>query len=293
MTFSQAAAKYIATHEAGWTPASTFQWNASLQNFAYEHIGHMPVAAVDTPAVLAVLQPIWTTKTETASRVRGRIERILDWAKAQGLRNGQENPARWVGHLVNLLPKKDQLAKVEHFEAVPVAAMPGFAARLRERSDVAARALEFLVLTAARSGEVRGMKWDEIDLTAAKWVVPAARMKARKEHVVPLSQRALDILAEVGRRGEYVFPGRRNATMAVHLMDRLMQEVGDGAKVHGLRSTFRDWAGETGRDRDLAELSLAHKVGNAVERAYARSDLLERRRALMEEWAAFVTVPLG
>jgi len=289
MSFAEAAAKYIAAMEKSWTRESTHQWTASLANYAHEHIGGMSVAAVDTANVLAVLTPIWSSKTETASRIRGRIEKILDWAKAQGLRNGHENPARWVGHLENLLPRPDRLAKVEHFKAVPVTAMPGFIARLRERSDVTARALEFLTLTACRSGEVRGARWDEINLAEAVWTIPANRMKARKAHTVPLTARAIAILAEVAkvRRGDYVFPGKRNALGSIHGLDNLMGDIGEGASVHWLRSTFRDWCGENGKDRILAEMSLAHKVGNDVERSYARSDLLARRRELMDAWAEF------
>jgi integrase len=291
MTFAEAAAEYIAAQEAGWTKESTFQWTASMRNFAFEHIGNTPVGKVDTPHVLAVLTPIWTTKTTTATRVRGRIEKVLDWAKAQGLRNGSENPARWGGHLDHLLSKPKRLHAVEHFNAVPVGAVPSFMARLRSQGGVEARGLEFLALCAARSGEVRGAQWSEIDLAAETWTIPAVRMKARKAHTVPLSTAALALLADMAkvRRGDFVFPGVRNVIMGPHQMDRAMKRVGGDADVHGLRSSFRDWCGENGQDRVLAEMCLAHAVGNAVEQAYARSNLLERRRRLMQAWADFCT----
>jgi integrase len=289
MTFADAAMAYIAGQEAGWTPASTFQWTASLRNLAFPIIGAMPVSKIDTPDVLRVLQPIWTTKATTAGRIRGRIERILDWAKVHGHRNGGENPARWDGHLANVLPAKSRVATIEHFEAVPVAAVPAFMERLRAHQGVEARALEFIVLCAARSGEARGATWSEIDMTAATWTIPAARMKARRQHVVALSSHALAILDEMqkARRGDHVFHGTRSAFVGPHGVERLMLKIGDGAKVHGLRSLFRDWCGETGQDRVLAEMCLAHSIGSAVEQSYARSNLLERRRAVMEAWAAF------
>jgi integrase len=276
MTFADAALAYIAAHEAGWTKEHTFQWTASLRNFAFEHIGDMPVSKIDTPEVLSVLQPIWTTKATTASRIRGRIEKILDWAKVHGHRNGGENPARWNGHLANALPAKARVARGKHFEAVRVAEIPAFMHRLR-------------LQCAARSGEVRGATWSEIDTDAATWTIPAERMKGRKQHTVPLSAPALAILKDMasGRRGDYVFPGVRNAYLGPHQMDRLMKQIGDGATVHGLRSSFRDWCGENGQDRVLAEMCLAHTVGNAVEQAYARSNLLERRRVVMQAWSEY------
>jgi integrase len=287
MTFADATLAYIASQEVGWGRASTLQWTASLRNWAFEHIGDMPVSKIDTPDVLRVLEPIWSTKTTTAGRVRGRIERILDWAKVHGHRNGGENPARWEGHLANVLPAQARVAKVEHFEAVPVAAVPAFMERLRAVPGVEARALEFIALCAARSGEARQAMWSEIDMTTATWTVPAERMKGRKEHVVALSTAALAILYGMERRGDFVFPGKRSAYVGPHGVERLMLKIGDGAKVHGLRSSFRDWCGETGQDRILAEMCLAHTVGNAVERSYARSNLLERRRAVMQAWAQY------
>ncbi|MCC2654631.1 MAG: integrase, partial [Microvirga sp.] len=239
--------------------------------------------------VLRVLRPIWLTKSETASRLRGRIERVLDFAKARGMRTG-ENPARWRGHLDAVLPRRQKLTRGHH-KAMPFDEVPAFVSRLRDAQGVAPRALEFLILTAGRTGEVLGAAWDEIDIEAGIWTVPAVRMKAGREHRVPLTQRALAILAELheARTGEHVFPGlKRGKPLSSMAMEAVLRRMKIDATVHGFRSAFRDWAGErTHFPREIAEAALAHLVGDAVERAYRRGDALEKRRELMSAWDSF------
>jgi integrase len=249
-----------------------------------------PLDEIRTDDVLAALKPIWQTKSETASRLRGRIERVLDAAKARGLRSG-ENPARWRGHLDHLLPKRQKLTRGHH-PALPYLDVPAFVADLRNRETVAALALEFTILNASRTGEVLGAKWDEIDREAAIWTIPRERMKAGREHRVPLTDRGLEILdaVEKVRTGDYVFPGQRRGKplsgMAMEMLLRRMKI--EKATVHGFRSSFRDWAGEcTPFPREIAEAALAHTVGDETERAYRRGDALEKRRKLMAAWAAF------
>ena len=264
------------------------QWVSTLNTYAAD-IRKKLIAEIGTDDVLAALQPIWTTKAETASRVRGRIERILDAAKAKGLRSG-ENPARWRGHLDNLLPRRKKLQRGHH-AAMPFADVPAFMTDLRERPALAALALEFTILTAARSNEVFGARWDEIDRKAKVWIVPADRMKAGREHRVPLSAPALAVLdkAEAVRGdGDLVFPGQKKGRpLSVMAMDMLLRRMKLDVTVHGFRSSFRDWFGEaTTFPRDLAEQALAHVVGDETERAYRRGDALEKRRKLMDAWAA-------
>jgi integrase len=255
------------------------------------------VQAVDTALVLKVLESIWTKKPETASRVRQRIENILDFAKVQGYRSG-ENPAHWRGHLDKLLPARSKVRKVEHLAALPYAALPAFLASLCEREAVAARALEFLILTAARTGEVIGARWDEIDLLDKTWTVPASRMKAHREHRVPLSARAQVILQQMhaARNGEasdvYVFPGLRPGKPLSNMaFMMLLRRMGiENLTVHGFRATFKTWASErTSFQNEIVEASLAHMVGGKVEQAYMRGDLFEKRRRLMQQWATFCT----
>ncbi|MCS3498681.1 integrase [Bradyrhizobium japonicum] len=267
------------------------QWKSTLESYAAS-LRSKPVDTITTDDVLAVLKPIWTTKAETASRVRGRIEKVLDAAKAKGHRDGG-NPARWRGHLDHLLPRPSKLARGHH-PAMPYDEVAAFVADLRGREALAARALELCILTAARSGEILGMRWGEIDFEKKVWTVPAHRMKAGREHRVPLSQRATDILARLGegRSGEFVFPGHRPgkplSNMAMEMMLRRMKI--ENATVHGFRSSFRDWAGnETSRPRELIETALAHVIGDKAEQAYRRSDALEKRRQLMEAWATYCT----
>jgi integrase len=299
VTFAHAAARYIESHRAGWRNAvHAAQWPATLEAYAYPVIGGLPVQAITTALVMRVLQPIWATKPETASRLRGRIEAVLDWAKAQGYREG-ENPARWRGHLANLLPARAKVQRVRHHPALPYAEIGAFMAGLRAREGVAARALEFAVLTAARAGEVLGARWSEIDLGQKLWVVPAPRTKTEREHRVPLSKRALAILEEMRARRDgqqdgtaFVFPGARHGMPLNNAaMLRVLASMGHGdLSVHGFRASFRDWAAErTGFPREAAELALGHAVGDKVEAAYRRGDMFERRRQLMKAWGAFCT----
>jgi integrase len=271
------------------------QWKSSLATYAAP-LRDKTVDAIGTHDVLAILKPIWTTKPVTALRVRGRIEKVLDAAKANGFREG-ENPARWRGHLDHLLSRPSKLARGHH-AAMSYDKVAGFLADLRGREAPAALALELCILTAARSGEILGMRWDEIDFDKRVWTVPAHRMKAGREHRVPLSQRATGILAGLGeaRSGDFVFPGQRRdkplSGKAMELMLRRMKI--ENATVHGFRSAFRDWAGnETGYPRELIETALAHVIGDKAEQAYRRSDALEKRRQLMEAWAQYCSERSG
>lgn len=294
-TFGALADLMVADLQSGWrNPKHREQWAATLLNEAAP-LRPLRVDRIETADVLATLQPIWTTKPETASRVRGRIERVLDAARAKGFRSG-ENPARWRGHLDHLLPKQQKLTRGHH-AALPFGEVSSFIARLRARNATAALALEFVVLTAARSGEVRGATWAEIDLAAKVWSIPGARMKAGREHRVPLSPRALEILETMkpltgGVADGLLFPsnnptkGLSDAAFSA-LLTRMGVARGD-LTPHGFRSSFRDWAGESSTfPREVAEAALAHTVGDATERAYRRGDALEKRRKLMNAWAAF------
>ncbi|WP_199873492.1 site-specific integrase [Ideonella sp. A 288] len=289
-TFSAVAMKYIAQHEKGWKNAKHgAQWSATLQAYAEPVIGPLLVSDVTTAHVIKVLEPIWTTKTETASRVRSRIELVLDFAAAHGLREGP-NPARWRGNLDAALPKASKVANVQHHAAVPVSEMPKFMARLRLRAGQGARALEFAILTAARSGEVRGMTWAEVDLAAMLWTVPAQRMKGGREHRVPLSAPAMALLRALpaGEPDKLVLPGLRGPLSDMSLT-AVLRRMGVDATAHGFRSSFRDWTSEhTNYPSEVAEMALAHTVANKVEAAYRRGDLFERRVLLMAEWAAFL-----
>lgn len=283
------------------------QWRATLDTYAAPALGDLLVGDIAVSDVQRALEPIWTTKTETASRLRGRIEAVLAWATVAGHRTG-DNPARWKGNLDAILPKPGKVAKVEHHPALAMADAPGWFADLRKRDGTATRALEFMALTAARSGEVRGATWAEIDLDAALWTIPAARMKAGREHRVPLTDAALSLLEAMPRLGDlpFVFPAARGgqlSDMALSACMRRINEAREGgyldprsgrpAVPHGLRSTFRDWAAEKGLARDMAEIALAHVVGTEVERAYRRSDMLDRRRRMMAEWGAFLRGETG
>ena len=267
---------------------------ATLATYAYPHIGALPVQAVDTGLVLKVLEAIWTTKPETAGRVRGRLESILDSAKVRGYRDG-ENPARWRGHLDKLLPAHSKVRQVEHHAALPFAELPAFLTSLREQEGIAARALEFLILTAARTGEVIGACWNEVDLLDKTWTVPAARMKAHREHRVPLAPRALAILDDMqaAQHGDaFIFPGGkpgRPLSNMAFLM--LLRRMGRGdLTAHGFRATFKTWASErTSFQNEIVEASLAHVIGGKVEQAYRRGDLYDKRRRLMQQWATFCT----
>lgn len=306
MTFDQCADAYINAHRLEWKNEKHIsQWRNTLATYAGPVIGHLPVAEVTTPLVVKILNLVWETKTETATRLRGRIEKILDWATVAGYREG-ENPARWRGHLENLLAKPRKLAKVTHHPALPWKEMGRFMGALRRQPGNAARALEFAILTAARSGEVRNATWDEIDTEAALWTIPAERMKMKKEHRVPLSSNALKLLASLPREGLLLFPGTRDdlalsdmtLTAAIRRMDLAeIKEKGTGWKdpvigrtvtAHGFRSTFRDWTAEaTNFPREICEHALAHSLPDKVEASYRRTDLVDKRVALMQSWADF------
>ncbi|MDE1142917.1 MAG: tyrosine-type recombinase/integrase [Paraburkholderia tropica] len=292
VTFQHCAEKYIEAHRAGWKNAKhADQWANTLATYAYPVFDSRPVSTIDTALVMRVLEPIWTTKTETASRLRGRIESVLDWATVRGYRSG-ENPARLKGHLDTLLPKRSRVQKVEHHPALPYADLPEFIKTLRLEPGVAAFALEFLILTATRTNEVIGATWQEFDLDEGIWTIPAERMKMRKEHRVPLSMRANALVKaqkEV-KQNDYVFPGARKgkplSNMAMlKLLERMKR---DDITVHGFRSTFRDWAGETTHyPREVCEAALAHGIKDKAEAAYARGDLFAKRAVLMQDWANF------
>ena len=304
MTFKECAESYIASHKAGWrNPKHAAQWPATLETYVYPIFGALPVQSVDVGLVMKAIEPIWATKPETASRVRGRIESVLDWATVRKFRKG-ENPARWKGHLDHLLPAptkakraaRKENGRTEHHPSLPYAELPAFVVELRAQEGFTARALEFAILTAARTGEVIGAKWGEINFAERVWTVPAERMKSDREHRVPLSEAALAILAQmrVIRSSEFVFPGlRAGKPLSDMSLLMLLRRMGRGdLTVHGFRSTFRTWAAErTAYPREIAEMALGHVVGDAVERAYQRGDLLQTRRQLAEAWARFCRAP--
>jgi integrase len=284
VSFKQAAEAYVESHRSGWrNKRHGAQWTTTLGMYVYPVIGDLPVAAVDVALVLKILRPIWNERNETARRIRGRVESVLDYAKASGYRTG-ENPAAWRGNLDQLLPAPSKVQRVEHHAAMAYRDVPAFMAKLRAQDGAMARCLEFAILCASRAGEVVGARWNEIDFDQKVWVVPAGRMKGHKEHRIPLGDRALEILNALPRNGEeLVFPGA-----AVNLVLAALRKIEATATVHGFRSSFRDWAAEaTTYPAEIAEMALAHSVGSAVERAYRRTDLMERRRRLMSDWAAY------
>lgn len=289
ITFMDAALQYIESHRAGWKNAKhASQWGNTLRDYAYPVFGKLPVQDVDTALVIKALTPIWHTKTETASRLRGRIESVLDWATTSGFRTG-DNPARWRGHLDNLLPKPSAVRAVVHHPALPFTEIGSFVADLRQALGTSARALEFLILTASRTSEVIGAKWDEFDKDCHVWTIPASRMKAKREHRVPLSTRAREIVIMMRKTasGDYVFEGdkpKRPLSSMALLM--LLRRMGRGdLTAHGFRSTFRDWAAErTNYPREVCEQALAHTIPDAVEAAYRRGDLFAKRRKLLLAW---------
>jgi integrase len=311
MTFKQCAERYIEAHRAGWRNAKhAAQWETTLATYAEPIIGALPAQAVDTALVMKILEqevrgsdgrpaPLWATRPETAGRLRGRIESVLDWARVRGYRDG-ENPARWRGHLDKLLPARAKVRKVEHHAALPYNELPDFMAALRMQEGIAARALEFAILTAARTGEVIGARWSEIEIGEKLWMIPPERMKAGKGHRVPLSPKAMTILEEMKPLAQatdgssdgnaFVFPGGKRgqplSSMAFLMLLRRMKR-GD-LTAHGFRSSFRDWAAErTNFPSEVAEMALAHTVSNRVEQAYRRGDLFERRRRMMTVWSTF------
>jgi integrase len=292
VTFAQASAAYIDAHAAAWKPGTAEQWRQTLRLHVNPVIGALPVGSIDTPLVMQVLTPIWSTKTTTASRARGHIESVLDWAKVAGHRDG-DNPARWDGHIENLLPAKARIAPVQHHAALAYADLPAFMGALRQHPDLAARALEFTILTAARTDEVRLADWSEIDLATRMWTVPGARMKMKKEHRVPLSDAAtalLGALPSAGARSGLVFPGfRPGRPLAKMSLLLLVRRLGhDVITVHGFRSAFSTWAAErTTFASEVVELALAHDTGSKVARAYRRTDQFEERVRLMARWADY------
>ena len=296
MTFDACAEAYIEAHEAGWRSAKhAAQWRSTLKAYAGPVLGQLPVQDIDVGLVMKVLEPIWTEKTETASRVRGRIESVLDWATVREYRRG-ENPARWRGHLENLLPRRAKVRRVKHHAALPYAEIAAFMRELRAQDGFAAAALEFVILTATRTSETIGATWDEIDLDAGAWTISAVRIKAGEEHRVPLSRPALAVLRRMRnvRLGAHVFPGgKRGKPLSNMALLKLIERMGRAEiTVHGFRSTFRDWAAEqTSFAREVAEKSLAHAISDKVEAAYLRGDLFQKRKRLMEEWARFCESP--
>jgi integrase len=290
VTFDQCRDAYIASHRAGWRNAKhVSQWCNTLATYVTPVFGNLPVHSIDTGLVCKVLEPIWATKPETAVRIRGRIEAILDWAKVREFRQG-ENPARWRGHLDQLLPARSKVRKVKHHASLPYAGVGTFIVALRSRDGMAARALEFTILTAARTGEVLGARRNEIDLVAKIWTVPGDRMKGGREHRVPLSNRAISLLKLVlaNHGSDWVFPSERRAVLSNMAMDMLLRRMNSDVTVHGFRSTFRTWGEECSTfPREVMEAALAHVVGDDTERAYQRGDLFEKRRRLMSAWADF------
>lgn len=291
LTFDEATQKFLATKAKEFrNPKHAKDWPSSLRRYASSIMGNLPVAQIELAHVVSVLDPIWTTKTETATRVRGRIEAVLNWATVSGYRSGP-NPAQWKGNLDAVLGKPGKLKDVKHYRALAIKDTPGFLEDLRKREGVAARALEFIVLTAARSGEVRGATWSEIDFDARTWTVPGSRMKAGREHVVPLCADAVTLLESLPRHAtcDYVFASPRLGQLSDMSISAVMRRMKVDAVPHGFRSTFRDWCSEcTNYPHEVAESALAHTITNAVERAYRRGDLLGKRRSLMDDWCRFV-----
>lgn len=294
-TFAQCADAYISAHESGWkNPKHAQQWANTLETYAYPVMGHLLVRDVEKEHVLEALRPIWTTKTETATRVRSRIELVVSYAMQAGYRPEGLNPARWKGGLDKLLPKPGKVATVEHHPALPLNDMPAFMVRLRNADGSGARALEFAILTAARSGEVRGATWSEIDRGSRTWTVAAVRMKGAREHRVPLSAAALALIDRQpqGTGGDLVFAATRGGQLSDMTLSAVLRRMNVPAVPHGFRSTFRDWAAErTNYPNELAEMALAHAIDNKAEAAYRRGDMFERRASMMADWSAFIAPP--
>jgi integrase len=295
LTFEAAARAYFDAHERSWKNAKhRAQFLSTLTTYVFPKIGKLSVAVIDTGLVLKCIEPLWEAKTETANRVRRRIESVLDWATVRSYRTG-DNPARWKGHLSEALPARERIQKTEHHAALQFDQLPAFMTAIAGREGIAARALEFAILTAARTGEVTGATWGEINLTEKTWTVPAVRIKGGKEHRVPLSDRAVELLTALPheRGNAYVFIGMRSGGLSSEAMAAVLKRMDrDDITVHGFRSTFRDWAAErTAYPNHVVEMALAHTVGNKVEAAYRRGDLFDKRRHLMAEWARYATQP--
>jgi integrase len=295
MTFKQCAEGFIRDNEKEWkNSAHRQQWTSTLAKYVYPELGELPVAAIDTPLVLKVVKPLWTDKTVTGARVRGRIEAILGWATVHRYRSG-DNPARWQGLLEHALPAQSKIAKTEHHAALPYTEVAPFMVKLRQEASPAAKCLQFIVLTAARLVEATEATWAEIDFEGRTWTVPAARMKAGKEHRVPLSDAAIMVLEAMRavRMSDFVFPGLRDGRpVGTRTVQDLVKRHNGEITVHGFRSSFRDWAAErTNFPREVAEKALAHAVADATERAYQRGDFFEKRRRLMDGWADYCAKP--
>lgn len=294
VTFEDAAKAYIAAHGDSWrNDKHRQQWENTLATYAYPKLGRLAVRDIELPHVLSVLEPIWKDRTETATRLRGRIERVLGWATVRGYREGL-NPARWRDHLDQQLASPKRISKPQHHPALSAGDLHGFMKSLRAAEGQGARALEFAILTAARSGEVRGAKWSEIDLQTRVWTVPAERMKAGREHRVPLSDAAMALLAAQPRLAgsELVFPAPRGGQLSDMTLTAVLRRMKVPVTAHGFRSTFRDWAAErTNYPRDVAEMALAHAIGDKVEAAYRRGDLFTKRTRMMDDWARFIDLP--
>jgi integrase len=293
LTFREAAEALIESKRHGWRNAKhAAQWTSTLTSYVYPKLGELDVKAVDTPEIMSVLDPIWKVKPETASRIRQRVEAVLDYASTRGLRAGP-NPARWRGHLENVLAKPSHVRRVQHHAALDWRELPTFMTELARRHGVSARALAFLILTAARSGEVRGMRWAEIEAGAGVWNIPADRMKAGKELRVPLDEQAIALLGQPSKPDAFVFPSPSDPIkpMSDMTLTAVLRKMGRGdITAHGFRSTFRDWAGETTSfPREVIEAALAHRLKDKAEAAYARGDLFNKRRKLMEAWAEFAS----
>jgi integrase len=295
LTFGDCASAYIKAHETGWRNAKhRQQWANTLATYVTPIFGAVPVGDVDVAMVMKVVEPLWATKPETAGRVRGRIESVLDWARARGFRGG-ENPARWRGHLSNLLPARSKVRAVKHHAALPYTEAGALMADLRSREGAAAAALEFLILTASRTGEVIGARWSEIDVNARMWSVPATRMKGGREHRVPLTPAAIALLERMrGQSGDFVFPGAKAGQGLSNMaLLKVLERMNRGdLTAHGFRATFKTWASErTNFPRELVEAALAHVLRDKVEAAYQRGDLFDKRRRLMDAWAEFCAKP--
>ena len=296
ITFKEAAEQYIAAHQASWRAQQHLaRWRQTMRDFAYPVLGDLPVQAIDVALIMKVLEPIWSKMPETASRIRGRIETILDWATVRQYRAG-DNPARWRGHLDKLLPKVSKVSNVQHHAALPYAEIGAFMSALRERDTITARALEFAILTASRPGEALGTRWSEINMAERLWIIPAARMKANREHRVPLSDAAMAVVEKMAavRHSDLVFTSRVNGSPLSHTaLSKQPPALGYQVTPHGFRSTFRDWCAErTNFPNEVAEMALAHAVGDKVEAAYRRGDLFEKRRQLADAWARFCDTPI-
>lgn len=298
INFKKCSESYIAAHQAGWrNQKHAAQWTRTLEQYAFPVIGDLRVDHIQLAHVLTILEPIWTTKTETASRLRGRIESVLDWAKGRGYRSG-DNPAAWKGNLDAQLARPEKVKRVTHHAAVPVSEMPSFYDSLKGVSGMGSKALKFLILTAARSGEVRGATWQEIDIERRTWCVPAHRMKAHREHRVALSSEAIDLLRSmgVGRDSDLVFPSPNGKPLSDMTLSAIMRRMKRTEVPHGFRSAFRDWVAElTTYPGEMAEIALAHVISNAVEAAYRRGDMFNKRLLMMDDWANYLAgrEPIG